>query len=357
MRKQTHYQTLDLPENATTAQIRAAYRKLVLKLHPDRSGDPSTTEQFMSVNAAYQVLSDPTRRRDYDAGLRFEREYDFKRTYTQQTRPAEQPRTAPSASVSKLLMDAAKEFSFGRMDRAQALAKQIIKIDSTQAMAYAMLGDIARLREDLNGALNHYAYAVQFEPRNPTYLRRYEDLNRMITGDSPRAKAKQANSAAAAILTTIALSGLMLGYVAIAREAPMFESAKLISSWSVGLFVMMFVNGVLVGSTLSISQAVDRWETVMRSSSGRIGPAAALGLIAIVSFWASALIYIFLGLLQNSFTYSISRLITLVATLTVAYALMSNLSPAIIPTQTLLWGGNVIYLGALCGWVVADALR
>ena len=83
----------------------------------------------------------------------------------------------------------------------------------------------------------------------------------------------------------------------------------------------------------------------------------ALGIVALVNFWASAAFYIFLGLLQKSFTYSVSRLVTVVVVLTLSYAFMSHLSPTIIPVQTLLWGGNLIYLGALCGWAVADAFR
>ena len=39
------------------------------------------------------------------------------------------------------------------------------------------------------------------------------------------------------------------------------------------------------------------------------------------------------------------------------YALMSSLSPTIIWHQALLWGGNVIYVGVLAGWAVADAFR
>ena len=62
------YQTLGLPRNATEAEIKSAYRKLALKLHPDRNPDNKDSEtRFKEVNEAYQVLSDPKKRQLYDA--------------------------------------------------------------------------------------------------------------------------------------------------------------------------------------------------------------------------------------------------------------------------------------------------
>ena len=67
----THYDTLGVNRNATTTEIRAAYRKLALQHHPDRNPqDPvGAGERFKLVNAAYQILSDPEKRRRYDERL------------------------------------------------------------------------------------------------------------------------------------------------------------------------------------------------------------------------------------------------------------------------------------------------
>ena len=62
----THYQVLELPETATAADIRRAYRRLVLLAHPDRTPDPAAHARYLAVNAAYEVLSDPARRAAYD---------------------------------------------------------------------------------------------------------------------------------------------------------------------------------------------------------------------------------------------------------------------------------------------------
>jgi DnaJ-class molecular chaperone len=62
------YQTLGLKHDADEASVKAAYRKLAMELHPDRTGgDKKKTEEFKRVNEAYAVLSDSDKRRHYDS--------------------------------------------------------------------------------------------------------------------------------------------------------------------------------------------------------------------------------------------------------------------------------------------------
>lgn len=67
-----YYQILGLLPDAEDIVIRAAYRTLSQKYHPDKwSGDPKVaTEKMSELNAAYDVLSDPARRAQYDEELR-----------------------------------------------------------------------------------------------------------------------------------------------------------------------------------------------------------------------------------------------------------------------------------------------
>ncbi len=67
------YTTLGVPRTATQEQIRAAYYELVARYHPDKySGHPLqelASEKMALINHAYEVLSDPVRRQQYDEGL------------------------------------------------------------------------------------------------------------------------------------------------------------------------------------------------------------------------------------------------------------------------------------------------
>ena len=66
----TYYDILGIPTTASAEDIKKAYRKLSMDLHPDRNrGDPSATSKFQEVAMAHGVLSDSNQRRSYDASL------------------------------------------------------------------------------------------------------------------------------------------------------------------------------------------------------------------------------------------------------------------------------------------------
>jgi curved DNA-binding protein len=60
------YETLGLSENANASEIKKAYRKLARKYHPDVNKDPQAEEKFKEINAAYEVLSNPEKKQQYD---------------------------------------------------------------------------------------------------------------------------------------------------------------------------------------------------------------------------------------------------------------------------------------------------
>jgi molecular chaperone DnaJ len=62
------YALLGVDRDADADTIKKAYRKLARQLHPDVNPDPATQEKFKEVSHAYEVLSDPQKRRQYDLG-------------------------------------------------------------------------------------------------------------------------------------------------------------------------------------------------------------------------------------------------------------------------------------------------
>ena len=65
------YEVLGVAEDATDAQIRAAYRKLAIKYHPDKNPDDAQAEgHFKELTQAYEVLSDAKKRQAYDNRLK-----------------------------------------------------------------------------------------------------------------------------------------------------------------------------------------------------------------------------------------------------------------------------------------------
>ncbi len=87
-----YYEILGVPKDAPTDRIKEAYRNLALKYHPDRNKDKNAEETFKKINAAYAVLGDVEKRRQYDMfgaeqfGQRYSQEdifrnFDFDRVF------------------------------------------------------------------------------------------------------------------------------------------------------------------------------------------------------------------------------------------------------------------------------------
>src|ERR1700743_1600042 len=65
--KRCYYETLEVERNADETKLKAAFRKLAMKWHPDRNpGDQSSEVRFKEINEAYEVLKDSDKRAAYD---------------------------------------------------------------------------------------------------------------------------------------------------------------------------------------------------------------------------------------------------------------------------------------------------
>ena len=92
-----YYKILEIKQSATLDEIKKAYRTLSKRYHPDMN--KNGVEQFKSINEANSVLSDPGKRKDYDA------QYNryFKPKNTQQSAPTNsRPTTSNTSTTNKV---------------------------------------------------------------------------------------------------------------------------------------------------------------------------------------------------------------------------------------------------------------
>jgi len=90
----THYDNLKVTRNAPPEVIRAAYKTLSQKYHPDRNNDKDAQRVMTIVNASYEVLSDPIKRRAHDVWIAHE-EAGHQQTDASRPHPARQPEPVP----------------------------------------------------------------------------------------------------------------------------------------------------------------------------------------------------------------------------------------------------------------------
>jgi tetratricopeptide (TPR) repeat protein len=347
--------------------VKSAFRRIALKHHPDRSKDPNSATIFLRATEAYQVLSDPDRKREYDAFLaakaaeteadrirRIEEGVAKVKAAQAREREAERERSVPAVTLEEKNRLAGL-FRKGRLAEAEEYARKLLRKDPRFGLAYGVLGDLARHRGDLKEAAKHYAYAVQFDPSNEHYQRRHEEA---LAAASP-ARATQTAPTPRWVVGTVGT--LMVGgcaaYVAFSEERPILKDVDLLSTWTLGLIVMLLLSGLAAGACLAITGLLESFEALTNTSSGTLSPVISLGAVAFVNFWAAALVYVLIAVAQNAFSLTITRLMATAGALTVLMAFSSAVQESHDVFQVLVWGGNVVYFGVMAGWIVADSFR
>ncbi len=360
------YEVLGLATDADQVAIKAAYRALARKYHPDLNKSAAAAPQFLAVKEAYEVLSDPAKKASVDSLLQ------------QATRPqastASPKRPGPSSTDTQTSAKAKKRtgastggvdslrltmlLNRGRYVEAEKLARLIVREAPTNALAYAAIADIAQMRGDVPTAAKYYAFAAQYDPKNTIYQRRHEE---MLAGLSDRSQAMQSASAGPSVMPIgvgVFLITVMAAYVVLAkRELPLFPEISFISEWTSSLLVMLLLGGVTAGASLSASGLLARFDASRGSAVIKAPPSFVLAVISVVSFWASVVLYVGLGMSQHSFNPSLSRLLASVVAVVGVLSLAALSRSDAAALQTLAWGGNLAYIGAAFGWFVADLFR
>ena len=210
---QNHYQVLGVAPTAPAADIKRAYRQLVVRYHPDKhGGDVRYEEQFKAVAIAYGVLGDPGRRATYDSQLAqaARRAADARRQ--QQQRPVSQHvygvPMPPPAPLRTRPPAGSRERHYQRIPRQRpgfnrrdwlftllfiggivlfALAVKVT-MDRVSATSNYADGLRAYIRGDWSAASSFLEETLHFRPDYAPALRRHGELARLSLHDARTAR-------------------------------------------------------------------------------------------------------------------------------------------------------------------------
>jgi len=383
VRKSNHYEVLGVQAGASLETIRQQYRLLVRRFHPDVNPAPDAKEHFIRIQEAYQVLSDPERRKHYDALLTMEQQKHAERQRQAESRRAKTSSASsthasasppPSSSSGRSSAQIAQEvqqhvqqaelaFLQGRLRDALIHARQVTRLQPRHPKGHILLGDIYRVQGQTEAAISAYTVALQLDPNNQALHSKFERLagnvhtaGRTLNPGFRTRSAELRTYAAQAIGWTCVLFIIVLANLFPGEPVAAFRTAlPMISQWSANLILMFILNGLLTGVMLSASGWVAPLEDSLpwRMQKKGISAGLILVLFCALCFPVAALIYSLLGMLQQAFNASISRAFAATALLAAGFALFYPHDVL----QTLLLGGNLIFVGMICGWVLADAFR
>ena len=398
----SYYEVMGLSADASPEEVKRRFRELALKYHPDRNRDrPEYHELFIQINTAYEVLNDPNRRAAYDLNLRDEarrnaarngaaapkagarpgfqgRPPDFGASHSgaaSDTIPGRNQRERERVAaerlrieLTRLLQDAKHSYQRGHLREAQRLCEDILRIAPRVGAAHDILGDICMRQGRVDEAIERYTVAAQMS-RNPGEI--LAKLNRAATlrstgRDSAYAAVPNQPPLRPAQRNGFRIAVLSFGFVLIAFLMYWGQTIDrtplgwmLVPHWTLSHLCVMALDGLLAGVTLAAGiwiRPLD--EELLFRTLGRAGRGiplgVLLGLMSILSMPLALVIYICWSVYHSAVSRS---LITVFAATWVLTILFTFFSPSDAQTETMLLGGNVVFLTMLVGWFIGDLFR
>ncbi|MCH7904504.1 MAG: DnaJ domain-containing protein [Armatimonadetes bacterium] len=354
-----HYETLGVSQNATADEIRSAFRGIARQHHPDVSDSPASAERFLEAKDAYDVLSDPDRKRNYDIAQGHRREQEARQRRQRAHRASDASSRMRQAQAHRTRSAEALHLSMllnqHKFNQAESLARQMLRDDPKAPLPYAVLADIFRARGDLQRAEQHYAYAAQYAPTNRAYRQKHIEMTEALALRTKQSTGAPKGPMALGVAAFVTLVSCL--YVVLSGATPAFPAFAPISLWPLSLMVMLFVSGIAIGASLSSGGFLDVFDANRGSAVMRVPPAIALGMIALLNYWIAVVFYLFVGVTQSVFNPSMTRLLAATGAALAFFVVAIWIVNAEAVRQTALWGGNVLYLGSAVGWFVADSLK
>jgi curved DNA-binding protein CbpA len=398
--QKNYYEILGLPRDATVAQIKKRYRELARKYHPDVMADKALAQRmFVEIGEAYQTLTDPMSRRDYDRtlpapdsiGTRFDSARVNGGESAGRSSAAASHSHGPAPNVAVLLKDAQFSFIRHRFNEAANLCKQALKIDRTNARAHAVLGDVYRAQGKTDRAINEYSFAVEYDPadrqsrekldsllerehqflrktpRPPAAERRADEAERPVSRPrpprhehSPSDRGRLAIPEKQVVGVNLVTQGAVLAILMAVGRWPGAPAAAfrtylpLVSAWSWNLVVALAAAAALSAAVMTMTGVTDHPDDeLVFEDAGVIPTGLLLLLFCGFFFWGAAALYMVLGAIQGNLSRSVLKVFASVALI----VLFAGFLYPIGGDQVWLLGGNVAFIGALIGWYGGSTIR
>lgn len=238
------------------------------------------------------------------------------------------------------------------------MARKMITQSVSHPIPYAVLGDIAKMRGDLTYAAEMYAYAVQLDSRNLIYQRKHDEAlarvshgSRRIATLQPAANADNSSMLIASVIVLFACIAVILG-----TDLPIASDMPMIGTWTWTLVAMLCICGLTLGACLSFAGMMSRFSTLLSGIGDfSISPSVVVSGLSVLNLWVGALAHCFLGITHRNFDLSTTRIVGGAALITLLLSGASAAQGQIDYLQTFFWGGNLVFGGALLGWLGGDA--
>lgn len=196
------YDALEIPKSSTAEEIKAAYRRMAMKYHPDRNPYDEDKHRFVEVQKAYEVLRDEERRAEYDAtgvwgdekpSLEMRARQELASLFNQILSLQDIP---PGVDIVKMMKDSVGAALSRQQDQLRSLNRERQKVARVRSRlsctskegillalleqrrrdiwkAYRSAQDVRRLMAKVGSMVSEYTYEVDSVPLNEGVVVRY----------------------------------------------------------------------------------------------------------------------------------------------------------------------------------------
>lgn len=238
----THYQNLQVAENASPEVIKGAYKYLSQKWHPDKNPDQLDKAERNSriINEAYAVLSDPVLRKEHDAKIKEHRRQEAVEAAQRVAQEvAEAARSAAEEAARQTALQA-EEVARRAAQQAEFTARRAAQDADWSARAAAQEAEFAAARRAASTADDRHAQSASYRPENS-----YQ----------PNAREQRQRSSTQTFSKVERLELLIFGIVALTLFGLMVSSGNmswpsavifaLVLALPIGFVVMVLINTVI----------------------------------------------------------------------------------------------------------------